>query len=77
MIKIIKDKDKHIIMRRRLPKHIWDFGLVWEAEIYLHTAGKYGQTPMKILTGDTIDISEWTVFEFTIYDGIRTITLIR
>ena len=64
MIKIIKDKAKHIRIRRRVPKLIWGFGLVWEAEIYLRTAGKDGRTPMEILTGDTIDISEWMKFDF-------------
>ena len=26
-----------------LPKRVWDFGMVWEAEIYYHTDGKGGR----------------------------------
>ena len=63
-IKIIKDKAKSIRIRRRVPKRIWDFVLVWEAEIYSHTAGKDVKTLMERLTGDIIDISELTEFEF-------------
>ena len=40
------------------------FGLVWEAQIYSLTAVKDGRTPMEILIRDTINISEWTEFEF-------------
>ena len=64
MIKILKDKSKCRRIRWRVPKHIWYFGLVWEAEIDSRTAVKYGRTPMEILAGDTIDISEWTEFYF-------------
>ena len=61
---ILKDKANHRRIRRRVPKRIWDFGLVWEAEIYSRTAGKYGQTPMEKLAGDTLNISECTESEF-------------
>ena len=43
---------------------MWDFGLVCQAEIYSHTAEKDGQIPMETLTVDTLNISEWTDFEF-------------
>ena len=64
MIKIVKSKSERRIIWRRVPKIIWYFSLVLEAEIYSRTAVKCGQNPMEILTGDTIDISEWTEFEF-------------
>ena len=57
MIKILKDRDKHIIIQMRVPQRIWYFGLVWEAEIYSSTSGKDGPTPMEILTGGNINIS--------------------
>ena len=60
MIKILKDMSNRRIIRRRVKKLKWYFGLVWEAEIYSRADGKYGQNPMEIFTGDTIDISEWT-----------------
>ena len=58
MIKILKDQAKRRRIWRRVPKRIWDFGLIWEAETYSRTVGKDGQTPMERLTGDTIGISE-------------------
>ena len=64
MIKILKDKSKRRRIQRKVPKLIWDFGLVLEAEIYSCTAGNYGQTPMQIFTGDIIKISQRTEFEF-------------
>ena len=65
MIKILKDKSKPRIIRRRVPKCIWGFCLVWEVEMYSCMAGIYGEIPMEIFTGDTIDISEWTESEFS------------
>ena len=41
MIKILEEKANRIRIYRRVPKHIWGFGLVWEAEIYSRTAIKY------------------------------------
>ena len=63
-IGIIKSKAKRRRIRRRVPKRCWDFGLVWETEIYSRTAGKDGRTAMERITGDTPDISEWLEFEF-------------
>ena len=59
MIKIFKNKARNRMIQRRILKCIWDFGLVWEAEIYSRTDGKYERSPMERLTGDTINISEW------------------
>jgi len=54
--------------RRKIPKRIWDFHIVWEGQIYSRTVHRGHTTPLEDLTGDTIDISEWTEFEF--YDLI-------
>ena len=67
-IKIVKGKAKRRRIRRRVPKRVWDFGLVWESEIYTRTAGKDGRTALERITGDTPDISEWLDFEF--YDQV-------
>lgn len=64
MIGIIKGKAKRRRIRRNVPQRVWDFGLVWESEIYSRTASKDGRTPFERITGDTIDISEWLEFEF-------------
>ena len=49
-----------------IPKRVWDFGMVWEADIYSLTAGKDIRPALERLTGGTIDISEW--LEFELYD---------
>ena len=59
MIKILKRKAKCRRIRMRVPKDVWDFGLVWEADIYSCTSVKDGRNPMERLTEDTINISEW------------------
>ena len=50
--------------RHRIINRVWDFGMVWEAEIYSQTAGKDGRPDLEQLTGDMIDISEWLKFKF-------------
>ena len=47
---------------------MWDYHIVWEAQIYSRTVRRDHNTPLEALTGDTIDISEWIEFEF--YDLI-------
>ena len=69
IVGIVGTKAKGRRARRRAPKCVWDFGLVWECEIYSRTAAKHGRTGLERLTGDTVDISEWIEFEF--YDLIR------
>ena len=39
-INIIQGKTKGNRVQRNIPKRVWDFGMVWEADIYYHTAGK-------------------------------------
>ena len=63
-IGIIKSKHNNRMIKRSVPKVFWDFGLVWESEIYSRTTGKDGIVPLERLTGDTIDISDWIDFEF-------------
>ena len=69
IIGVIKTKAKGRRIRRRIPKQLWDFGIVWECEIYSRTANREGTTGMQRLTGDTTDISEWIDFEF--YDLVK------
>ena len=47
------------------PKRVWNFGMVYESEILSRISqGNDGRTGMERITGDTVDISEWTDFEF-------------
>ena len=63
-IKIIKVKVNRRIFQRNIHKRVWDFGMVWEGDIYSRTAGKDGRPALERLTGDMIDIYEWLEFEF-------------
>ena len=64
VIKIIKGKSNRRIFQRNIPKKVWDFGVVWEAEIYYRTAGKNECPALERFTVDIIDISEYMEFEF-------------
>ncbi|KAL7570573.1 hypothetical protein ACA910_017625 [Epithemia clementina (nom. ined.)] len=51
--------------RNHIPRRLWDYGLVYEAEILSRTArGPEGRTGIEELTGDSVDISEWMDFAF-------------
>jgi len=48
-----------------VPKRLWNYGLVWASEIMNRTArGPDSRTPYEIITGNTLDISEWLNFSF-------------
>ena len=42
VIKIINENSKIKRVQRNMPKRVCYFGMVWEAEIYSCTTGKYG-----------------------------------
>jgi len=64
MIGVLVKKVRARRVKRRIPKCVWDFHITWEAQIYTRTVHKGNSTPLEVLTWDTIDISEWTEFEF-------------
>ena len=64
IIGIIKSKHHQRMIRRNVPFDLWDYGMVWEAQIYSRTANKDGKVGLERLTGDSIDISDWIDFEF-------------
>ena len=57
-----------VMLKKRVPKHLWDFGLAWICEIRNVTANsaRYadGRTPLEIITGCTLDITEYLDFGF-------------
>jgi hypothetical protein len=67
-IRIIKTRWRRLMVKRKVPRQVWDFALVWVAQIYSRTAMKHGRTGFEIVTGDTPDISEWIDFSF--YDWV-------
>ena len=53
------------MIKRRSPKCVWDFGMVYKSVIISRISrGHNGRTSMERITVDTVDISEWTDFEF-------------
>jgi hypothetical protein len=48
-----------------VPKRLWDYGLVHQAEILSRISrGKSGRTGIEEITGETPEISEWLDFDF-------------
>ena len=57
------------MMKRRVPKRLWDYGIVWVCETMSLTANSSsfaleGRTPIEQITGETPDISEYLDFGF-------------
>ena len=64
-IRKCKRRWKQRIIKRRVPKRVWDFGIVWESEILSRMCRHGNQyTGMERVTGDTPDISKWLDFKF-------------
>jgi hypothetical protein len=50
--------------KKKVPKRLWDFGLVYESELLSRMArGDDRRTGYEVVTGQTPDISEWLDFE--------------
>ena len=72
VIRKIRKKCYRTIVRRRVPKQLWDYGVVWCSEIMSLThsaAGRInGCIPLENFTGETPDITEYLDFGF--YDHV-------
>ena len=68
----IKKRWYRIMLKKKIPPRLWDFGFAWvcETENICSNLSKYagGRTPLEIITGETPDISEYLDFEF--YDWV-------
>ena len=62
IIGVISKKLKARRARRMIPKCVWDYHIVWEAQIYTRTVHRNDHTPLEALTGDTTDVSEGIEF---------------
>ena len=64
----IKKRWYRIMLKKKIPPRLWDFGFAWvcETENICSNLSKYagGRTPLEIITGETPDISEYLDFEF-------------
>ena len=64
-IREIKTKWKTRMRENQVPTRLWDYGLVYIAEIQSILARGEDQRPgLERITGDTINISEWLDFDF-------------
>jgi hypothetical protein len=56
------------MVERQVPSRLWDYGIIYVAEILSITARlTTGRPGIEEVNGDTIDISEWLDFEFYNY----------
>jgi hypothetical protein len=72
VIREVKKRWFRQMTKRRVPKRLWDYGIVWVCEIMSLTANSSfaleGRTPVEQVTGETPDISEYLDFGF--YDWV-------
>jgi hypothetical protein len=67
-IRELKQRWKIRMTERHVPSRLWDYGLVYIAEILSIIArGKNGRPGIEAVMGHTVDISEWLDFEFYDY----------
>ena len=67
-IREIKKRWYQIMMKRKVPRRLWDYGLVWicETRNLSVSSSKYanGRTAIETVTGDTPGISKYLDFGF-------------
>ena len=72
VIREIRRKWFRTMVRKRVPRKLWDYGMVWCSEVISlthSTAGPFGNgIPQEFVTGETEDISEYLDFGF--YDMV-------
>ena len=63
-----KKQVQQIFQRTKASRRLWDFLVVYVAEIRSRTAHPsfdlHGRTPYKVITGNTPDITEWLEYEW-------------
>ena len=68
VIREVRKKWYRIMLKKRAPRRLWDYGLRWVCEIMQRTASwsgsLEGRPPLEVLTGESLDISEYLDFGF-------------
>jgi hypothetical protein len=71
-IQDIKKQWYQIMLKKQVPKRLWDYGISWVCETgnFTTNSSRYSdnRTPLEIITGETPDISEY--LEFGIYGWV-------
>jgi hypothetical protein len=53
------------MQKKKVPRQLWDYGLVYEGELLSQMAcGEGCRSGYEMVTGNTPDISEWLDFKF-------------
>ena len=64
------------MLRKKVPKQLWDYGIKWVCEVMQCTASTSGdlsrRTALEQLTGETPEILEYLDFTFMTGAGIMT-----
>ena len=72
VIREVRRKWFRTMTRNRVPRRLWDYGMRWVCETmqrnYTQAGGLAGCTPIELVTGETVDISEYLDFGF--YDRV-------
>ena len=70
VVREIRKRWFRIMLKKKVPKRLWDYGIKWVCEVMQCTASTSGdlsgQTALEQLTGETPEISEY--LDFTFYD---------
>lgn len=68
VIREIRKKWFRIMVKKRVPRRLWDYGLRWVCDIQNRTSnssrGLDGRCPLERITGESVDISEYLDFGF-------------
>ena len=72
VIRELRKKWFRAMLKKKVPRRLWDYGMRWVCDIMQRTASYSGtlegRTPLEELTGETPDISEYLDFGF--YDPV-------
>jgi hypothetical protein len=75
VIRELKRKWFRTMIRQRVPRRLWDYGLKWCAQVMSQTSNSVfslnGRVPIERVTGETVDISEYVDMSF--YDWVHFI----
>ena len=70
VVQEIRKRWFRVMLKKKVPKRLWDYGIKWVCEVMQHTASTsgnlYRRTALEQLTGETPEISEY--LDFTFYD---------
>ena len=68
VIREIRKKWLRVMVKKRVPQRLWDYGLRWVCDIQNRTSntarGLNGRCPLERVTGESVDISEYLDFGF-------------